>query len=107
LIAALQRLIARTHERKIRFICSTLTPFEGARAWTPAEEKEREKINSFIRSAGSGCDGVVDQDAATHDPDHPTEYLVAYDHGDHLHPNDAGHRMIANSIDLKLFAPVP
>jgi lysophospholipase L1-like esterase len=107
LIAALQRLIARTHERKIRFICSTLTPFEGARAWTPAEEKEREKINSFIRSAGSGCDGVVDQDAATHDPDHPTEYLAAYDHGDHLHPNDAGHRMIANSIDLKMFAPAP
>jgi lysophospholipase L1-like esterase len=107
LIAALQRLIARTHERNIRFICSTLTPFEGARAWTPAEEKEREKINSFIRSAGSGCDGVVDQDAATHDPDHPTEYLAAYDHGDHLHPNDAGHRMIANSIDLKMFGAIP
>jgi lysophospholipase L1-like esterase len=107
LIAALQRLIARTHERRIRFICSTLTPFEGARAWTPAEEEEREKINSFIRSAGSGCDGVVDQDAATHDPDHPTEYLAAYDHGDHLHPNDAGHKVIANSIDLAIFRSDP
>ncbi|MDT7810987.1 MAG: hypothetical protein QOJ42_903, partial [Acidobacteriaceae bacterium] len=55
LIATLQRLIARAHERKIRFICSTLTPFEGARAWMPAEEKERQKINSFIRGEGSGC----------------------------------------------------
>jgi lysophospholipase L1-like esterase len=103
LIAGLQRLIARAHERKIRFICSTLTPFEGANYWTPAEEKERQKVNSFLRSEGSGCDGIVDQDAATHDPAHPTQYLLAYDSGDHLHPNDAGHRAIANAIDLTLF----
>jgi lysophospholipase L1-like esterase len=106
LIAGLQRLIARAHERKISFICSTLTPFEGANYWTPAEEKERQKVNSFLRSEGSGCDGIVDQDAATHDPAHLTRYLPAYDHGDHLHPNDAGHKAIANAIDLKLFNPV-
>jgi lysophospholipase L1-like esterase len=105
LIAGLQRLIARAHEKKIRFVCSTLTPFEGAKYWTPAEEKERQKVNSFIRVAGNGCDGIVDQDAATHDPAHPTKYLPAYDSGDHLHPNDAGHRAIANAIDLKLFNP--
>jgi len=103
LIAALQRLIARAHDRKIRFICSTLTPFDGARAWTPAEEQERQKVNSFIRGEGSGCDGVVDQDAATHDPNHPTQYRADYDYGDHLHPNDSGHKAIANSIDLKIF----
>jgi len=103
LIAALQRLIARAHDRKIRFICSTLTPFDGARAWTPAEEQERQKVNSFIRGEGSGCDGVVDQDAATHDPTHPTQYRADYDYGDHLHPNDSGHKAIANSIDLKIF----
>jgi lysophospholipase L1-like esterase len=107
LIAALQRLIARAHERKIRFICSTLTPFEGVKAWTPAEEQERQKVNSFIRGEGSGCDGIVDQDAATHDPAHPTQYLAVYDHGDHLHPNDAGHKAIANSIDLTIFGPEP
>jgi lysophospholipase L1-like esterase len=105
LIAGLQRLIARAHERNIRFICSTLTPFEGANYWTPAEEKERQKVNSFIRGASSGCDGIVDQDTATHDPAQPTRYLPAYDHGDHLHPNDAGHKAIANAIDLKLFNP--
>jgi lysophospholipase L1-like esterase len=103
LIAGLQRLIARAHESKIRFICSTLTPFEGANYWTPAEEKERQKVNGFLRGEGSGCDGIVDQDAATHDPAHPTYYLAAYDHGDHLHPNDTGHKAIADAIDLKLF----
>jgi lysophospholipase L1-like esterase len=107
LIAGLQRLIARAHERKIRFICSTLTPFEGANYWTPAEEKERQKVNSFIRGEGSGCDGIVDQDAATHDPAHPTQYLATYDHGDHLHPNDAGHTAIADSIDLTIFGRDP
>ena len=105
LIAGLQQLIARAHDKNIRFICSTLTPFEGANYWTAPEEKERQKVNSFIRGAGSGCDGIVDQDAATHDPAHPTQYLPAYDSGDHLHPNDAGHRAIANAIDLKLFNP--
>jgi lysophospholipase L1-like esterase len=103
LIAGLKRLIARAHERKVGFICSTLTPFEGAKAWTPAEEQERQKVNSFIRGEGSGCDGIVDQDTATHDPAHPTQYLAAYDYGDHLHPNDAGHKAIANAIDLKFF----
>jgi alpha-L-fucosidase 2 len=107
LIAGLQRLIARAHERKIRFICSTLTPFEGANYWTPAEEKERQKVNNFIRGEGSGCDGIVDQDAATHDPAYPTRYLAAYDHGDHLHPNDAGHKAIADSIDLTIFGRDP
>jgi lysophospholipase L1-like esterase len=107
LIAGLQRLIARAHERNIRFICSTLTPFEGAKAWTPAEEKERQKVNNFIRGDRSGCDGIVDQDTATHDPAHPTQYLAAYDHGDHLHPNDAGHKVIANSIDLAIFRSDP
>jgi lysophospholipase L1-like esterase len=103
----LQRLIARAHERNIRFICSTLTPFEGAKYWTPAEEAERQKINSFIRGDGSGCDGIVDQDAATHDPAHPTRYLAAYDSGDHLHPNNAGHKAIANAINLKIFKATP
>jgi len=107
LIAGLQRLIARAHERKIRFICSTLTPFEGANYWTSAEEIERQKVNGFIRGVDSGCDGVVDQDVATHDPAHPTKYLAAYDIGDHLHPNDAGHKAIANSIDLKVFEARP
>jgi lysophospholipase L1-like esterase len=77
LIAALQRLIARAHEKNIRFVCSTLTPFEGARAWTPAEEKERQKINSFIRGDSSGCDGIVDQDSALLMilPIHPSTWL--------------------------------
>jgi len=107
LIAGIERLIARAHERNIQFICSTLTPYEGANYWTPIGEAAREQVNAFLHSGKSGCDAVIDQDAATHDPAHPTQYLPAYDSGDHLHPNDAGHRAIANAIDLLVFRKRP
>jgi hypothetical protein len=66
LIAATQRLIERAHARHIRFFCSTLTPYEGANYWRPEGESARERFNAFVRDSKSGCDGVVDQDTATH-----------------------------------------
>lgn len=104
LIAATERLIAEAHQAHIQFICSTLTPFQGANYWTPEEEIAREQFNAFVRGGRSGCDAVVDQDRATHDPAHPERFLSAYDSGDHLHPNDAGHRAIANAVDLSIFS---
>ena len=104
LIAGLQQLISRAHQAGISFLCSTLTPFEGAGYWTPAGEAGREQINAFIRGADSGCDGVVDQDTATHDPANPTRYLPAYDAVDHLHPNEAGLQAIADAVDLGTLA---
>jgi lysophospholipase L1-like esterase len=104
LIAAVRRLITRAHEKQIKFICSTLTPYQGASYWTPAGEAAREQINAFIRDKSSGCNGVIDQDSATHDPVHPTQYLSAYDSGDHLHPNTAGLQAIADAVDLQSFS---
>lgn len=103
LIAGLQQLIASAHASGLKYLCSTLTPFQGASYWTPTGETGREAINAFLRSASSGCDGIVDQDTATHDPSAPTQYLPAYDSGDHLHPNDLGYQAIANAVDLTLF----
>jgi lysophospholipase L1-like esterase len=105
LIDAEKALIARAHDRGIGFFCSTLTPFEGSMGWSAEGEAVRGQINAFIRSAGSGCDGVVDQDAATHDPQHPTRFLPAFDSGDHLHPNDNGLQAIANAVNLSVFTP--
>ena len=48
-------------------------------------------------------DAVIDFDTVMRDPSHPTRLLPAYDSGDHLHPNDAGYRAMADSIDLSLF----
>lgn len=105
-IATFQSLISHTHDHGVRFICSTLTPWEGAQAWTPDRETIRAGINAWMRSSDSTCDAVVDQDAAVHDPAQPTKLLAAYDSGDHLHPNDAGYAAMGNAINLDLFGPV-
>ena len=104
LIAGIERLIARAHAKGIKFVCSTLTPYQGAGYWTATGEAAREEINVFVRSKASGCDAVIDQDAATHDPLHPSQFLPAYDSGDHLHPNEAGLQAIADAVDLSSFA---
>jgi lysophospholipase L1-like esterase len=102
IIAAHKQLVARAHALGLKIIGCTLTPFEGANYFTPEGETKREAVNNFIR-AGGFYDGVIDFDAATHDPNHPTRYLPRYDSGDHLHPNDAGYQAMANAIDLSLF----
>ena len=47
-------------------------------------------------------DGVIDFDAVVRDSADPTRMLPAYDKGDNLHPNDAGYKAMAESIDLGL-----
>ena len=104
LIAALQQVMSLAHQSQLKYLCSTLTPYKDASYWTATGETNREQINAWIRTAGNGCDGVVDQDAAVHDPNNPEAYLPAYDSGDHLHPNDAGYQAIANAVSLALFS---
>ncbi len=87
----------------IKFICATLTPFQGTGNWSQTGEDGRDAYHAFVRSKASGCDGVVDFDAATHDPANPERYAPNLDSGDHLHPNTDGLQAMANVIDLSLF----
>ena len=103
LISGVKQLISQAHSNGLKFLGSTLTPFKGASYWSSAGETAREQYNAFVLSPSSGCDGVIDQDTATHDPNNPTQYLPAYDSGDHLHPNDAGYQAIANAVNLSFF----
>ena len=102
IIGGHEQLIARAHELGLRIYGATLTPFEGAGYYTPEGEAKRQAVNTWIRTGGA-YDGVIDFDAVTRDPDHPTRFLPAYDSGDHLHPNDAGYRTMGEAIDLGLF----
>ena len=36
------------------------------------------------------------------DPAQPSHMLAKYDSGDHLHPNDAGYKVMAEAIDVTL-----
>jgi lysophospholipase L1-like esterase len=107
LTAGLEQLVAMAHQGGVKVLCATLTPFQGANYWSSTEETSREAYDAYLRTAGSGCDAVVDMDGATHDPANPTTYLPAYDSGDHLHPNEAGLQAMANAVDLSVFAVPP
>jgi lysophospholipase L1-like esterase len=97
-----RQIVARAHARGIKVFGSTLNPFGGADYFSPAGEQMRQAVNSFVKTSGA-FDGFIDFDKATRDPAHPETLLPAYDSGDHLHPNDAGYKAMADAIDLKLF----
>jgi lysophospholipase L1-like esterase len=62
-------------------------------------------VNDWLRQfAGQpgGFDAVIDFDAAVRDPAQPERLRPAYDSGDHMHPNDAGYRAMAEAIDIGL-----
>jgi lysophospholipase L1-like esterase len=102
IIAGYRQIIDRVHAKNAKILGATLTPVEGSGGYSDAMEQERQKINAFIRTPGN-FDGVIDFDKATRDPAHPLRFLVAYDSGDHLHPNDQGYRAMAAAVDLRLF----
>jgi lysophospholipase L1-like esterase len=106
-IAGLQQIADRAHEMGLQVFGCTLTPFAvatSANYYSPDKEIQREAVNAWIRN-GSAFDAVIDFDLATQDPDNPTHFLPAYDSGDHLHPNDAGYKAMADAIDISLFQP--
>ncbi|MCS0602098.1 GDSL-type esterase/lipase family protein [Streptomyces sp. LP11] len=90
-------LVARAHARGIRVVGLTLTPYGGYRAHTDAGEVVRQRVNDLIRTAGV-FDAVADADAAVRDPADAARIRPDYDPGDHLHFNDAGMAVIADTV---------
>jgi lysophospholipase L1-like esterase len=102
IITGHKQLIARAHARGLAIIGGTLTPFYGAANYTEPGEAKRQAVNDWIRNSKS-YDAVIDFDKATRDPGDAKRLLPAYDSCDHLHPNDAGYKAMADGIDLGLF----
>jgi lysophospholipase L1-like esterase len=105
MIAGYRQLIARAHEGGLTAIGATMTPFENTTIpgyYNPDNEAKRLAVNQWIRTSGE-WDAVIDFDRAVRDPAHPLSMLPQYDSGDHLHPNDAGMRAMADAIPLRLF----
>ncbi|MGB6945656.1 MAG: SGNH/GDSL hydrolase family protein [Bryobacteraceae bacterium] len=102
LIAGLTQLIERAHERGLKVIGCTLTPYEGAAYYSEGGEQIRMAVNQWIRASGA-FDAVVDFDAVVRDPEHPKQFRPGFNKGDHLHPNDSGYQAMADAIDLSIF----
>lgn len=95
----LQQIAARAHAKGLRVIGCTITPYGGWLTYGEQGERVRLAVNDFIRRSGV-FDGIADFDSAVRDPRAPSRLLPAYDSGDHLHPNAAGHRAMAAAVDL-------
>ncbi|WP_298399940.1 SGNH/GDSL hydrolase family protein [Sphingobium sp.] len=101
LIGAYRQMIARAHDRGVKVILATILPYKGAGYWSAEGDAVRIAVNGWIRTTKES-DGMIDLDKAIADPADPVRMAKAYDVGDALHPNDAGFRVMADAVDLKL-----
>ena len=102
IIAGHTQIIERAHARGLKIYGGTLTPFYGAAYYSEVGEQKRRAVNEWIRTSNA-YDGTIDFDKATRDPNDPKKFLAAFDSCDHLHPNDAGYKAMADAVDLALF----
>lgn len=98
----MEQIATQAHAHGMRVIGATLTPYQGCGYYSPDGDKVRTAVNDWIRHSGV-FDGVADFAKATGDPNNPQRFAPQYDSGDHLHPNNAGYKAMADSIDLSLF----
>lgn len=104
ILAAYREIIDRVHARGLRIYGATLPPFGGSQYDSEEREAARQTVNDWIRRSGA-FDAVIDFEAVLRDPAQPAHLLPSADSGDHLHPNEAGYRLMADAIDLALFVP--
>ena len=96
-------MIDTAHAAGFRVYGATLMPFGDSFYDSEAHESARQAVNEWIRNSGR-FDAVIDLDAALRDPGNPRRLSPAGDTGDHLRPNETGHKMMAEAVDLRLFS---
>ena len=102
LILPIKQMIDRAHAHGIKVIGCTLTPYQGAAYYSDKGEEVRDAVNHWIRTGGA-FDAVVDYEKVTQDSANPKTFRATFNNTDHLHPNDAGYKAMADSVDLKIF----
>ena len=106
IVASLRQLNQQIKQRGYTVMVATIGPFEGlnggtALVWTPEKEATRQAVNDYLRTHRDEFDAVVDFDEVLRDPANPTKVKPEYDSGDHIHPNDAGAKALAEAIPLR------
>lgn len=100
---AYRSMITLAHAQGISVYGATIPPFGGSNYYSPAHERLRQQLNSFIRTGGA-FDGVIDFDKAIANPTNRA-YLLPQYVGDKIRPNDAGYKAMADAFDLALLNP--
>jgi lysophospholipase L1-like esterase len=96
--AGLASFVSAANADDVRVFLATLLPFQGTMAPYFSEEGEakRQAVNAWIR-ANTDVAGVVDFDQVMGDASNPLAMPVAFDSGDHLHPNDDGYEAMGEA----------
>ncbi|MGB8320425.1 MAG: sialate O-acetylesterase [Ignavibacteriaceae bacterium] len=102
LIDAFKQMIYTAHMNGIFVYGATLLPMKGSSYYSTSHETEREIVNEWIRTTNL-LDGVIDLDKAMRNPADTLSLIPEGDSGDHLHPSETGHHMMAEAVDLSLF----
>lgn len=102
LINAYKEMIQKAHKHNIKVYGATIMPFGKSFYYTDFRESARKTVNNWIRNSGQ-FDAIIDFDKAVQNPQHPTEMREDLHDGDYLHPNEKGHKVMGDIIDLKLF----
>ena len=101
LIAAYQAAIDQAHAAGVRVAGVPILPIRHSVKDVGTNEATREAVNSWIRTSGA-YDRVIDFEPVMADPADPLSLKSSLT-CDHVHPNAAGYRAMANSIDLTIF----
>jgi lysophospholipase L1-like esterase len=103
LIAAYRQMIELAHSDGVKVIGCTITPYGGSNVYTEQGEDIRQAVNRWIRTGGA-FDAIADFDRATRDEQDPSRFRTEADSPDMLHPANAGYALMAQSLDLSVFA---
>jgi lysophospholipase L1-like esterase len=106
--SAVTSMVSTALSREIPTLVMNIAP------WTNATQAERDEIDAYnawlnpIFGAGSQT-AVVDIYTPLVDPNALQQLNPIYDSGDGLHPNQAGHLLIADTVDsvIVTFIPIP
>jgi lysophospholipase L1-like esterase len=106
LIFAATQLVTRAHLHGIKVMGGTIMPTGPKNSPDNARRAKARQLvdgyNDWVRTS-STFDSVADFNKVTADPADPYTLLPGLDSGDHVHPNDAGYKAMADAIDLNFF----
>lgn len=106
LINGYRHLIQRAKVQGIRIVGVTLVPLRSQSEYgldnfyQPEKEVIRQTVNHWMRT-NCEFDAFIDADLLVRDPQCIELLNMQYDSGDHLHLNEAGQRLIADSISVQ------
>ncbi|WGL52172.1 GDSL-type esterase/lipase family protein [Nocardioides sp. BP30] len=99
LLEGLRQLADRAERAGLGVCLATVPPRLGSSLYDQSRESIRVAVNDGVRGSGSA---YVDFDAALRSAADPARLDQRYDSGDHLHPNDAGQRRLAQEFLVRV-----